>query len=78
MTNNDNTNFSGTFSKSTEVKVDVGVSRKALSIAREVDRLPPGEFCIILVKHNTKAVPWHTVIHSMNRLKIMDISGNVK
>jgi len=69
---NNNTNYSGISIK--QDIIDVGVSKRALSMAKAIDRLPPGEFCIIVVKHNTKAVPWHTIIHKMDRIQVMDIS----
>jgi hypothetical protein len=52
---------------------NLGISSRALSIAREVDRLPAGQFCIILVKHGVKAVPWHAVVHKMEKIAVMDV-----
>lgn len=37
-------------------------SRRALSLAREFDRLPPGEYQIAFVKTASRANPWEAAI----------------
>lgn len=60
-------------SETTTLDADIGVSTRALSLAREIDRLPPGEYIAILVKHHVEAVPWHFVLHKADRIRVMDI-----
>lgn len=43
--------------------LDVGVSRRALSIARMIDRLPPGKFNIVLVKADHEGERWQIEIN---------------
>lgn len=42
--------------------LDVGVSRRALSIARMIDRLPPGKFNIVLIKADHEGERWQIQI----------------
>jgi len=67
-------NDNATSSLGNLVYEDRGISDRALSIARVIDRLPAGEFCIILKKDQVKTVPWHAVFSAMERLQVMDLS----
>lgn len=64
----------GIINQQTETRVDTGISNRAHAIAREIDILPAGEYCIILKKEPTRSVPWHAVISRMDRLRVMYIA----
>lgn len=42
----------------TEIKQDVGVSPRALSLARAVDRLPSGTYNLVIQIPEVRAAPW--------------------
>jgi hypothetical protein len=39
------------------------LSQRALSLARAIDRLPPGEYSIILIKHGLETKDWFAEIN---------------
>ncbi|MEA1998252.1 MAG: hypothetical protein U9N61_02850 [Euryarchaeota archaeon] len=52
---------------------DVGISEKAIKLGKVIDRLHPGEYCVILKKPRAKPLPWHTIIYKTDRIRVMDI-----
>ncbi len=53
--------------------LDVGVSRRALSIARMIDRLPPGKFNIVLIKADHEGERWQIEIAQPVTLQKKDL-----
>ncbi len=53
--------------------LDVGVSRRALSIARMIDRLPPGKFNIVLIKADNEGERWQIQIDQPVTLQKKDL-----
>jgi hypothetical protein len=53
--------------------LDVGVSRRALSIARMIDRLPPGKFNIVLIKADNDGERWQIQIDQPVTLQKKDL-----
>jgi len=49
------------------------VSRRALSIARVIDRLPAGNFSIILLKPDIKTDNWRVEIRQSSTVQILDL-----
>lgn len=58
-----------TATSATIITVPQDVSRRALSIARTIDRLPPGEYNLSLVKPGVKAADWQIEIVRTERLE---------
>ncbi len=53
--------------------IDVGVSRRALSIARMIDRLPPGKYSILLIKGDGDGERWQIEIAQPVTLQKKDL-----
>ena len=53
--------------------VQQDVSNKALSMAREVDRLPPGNYCIVVCKPSLRGQPWNLTIEKTETVRRMDL-----
>lgn len=49
------------------------LSQKVVSLAREIDRLAPGEYFIILLKPHSKAEAWEAQLSKIDRQKTMDL-----
>ncbi|MDH5605355.1 MAG: hypothetical protein OEY93_00550 [Anaerolineae bacterium] len=64
----EDTNISATHEGLADAGLDVGVSRRALSLARVVDRLPPGEYLIRLKRSPFKTRPWQVEVLRGERL----------
>lgn len=64
----ENANISATHEELVEARVDVGISQRALSLARSVDRLPPGEYLIRLKRSPFKTCPWQVEVLREERL----------
>jgi len=45
-----------------------------VSLAREIDRLPPGEYVIRLTKCELKALPWQAEITRAEPIRTMEIN----
>lgn len=54
-----------------QIDKDHGVSSRALSVARVLDRLPEGNICVIISKEET--APWHVEFSKLDKLRVMDI-----
>jgi hypothetical protein len=48
-------------------------SARAVSIAREIDRLPPGAFTILLTKPEMPGLSWHAEILRLEILREMEL-----
>lgn len=55
-------------------RVDVGVSERAIQIARIVDRLRPGTYTIRLIKDDLRAVDWKIEIIKTELIQKMALS----
>lgn len=53
--------------------IDLGISEKAIKLGKVIDRLHPGEYCVILKKPRVKARPWHTIVYKTDRIRVMDV-----
>jgi hypothetical protein len=49
------------------------LSARVVSLAREIDRLPPGEYVIRLVKCDLKSMPWQAEIVRAESLRVMEL-----
>jgi len=50
------------------------LSARVVSLAREIDRLPPGEYVIRLTKCELKAMPWQAEITRAEPIRTMEIN----
>ena len=53
------------------------ISNKVLSLAREIDRLPPGEYSITLVKPSSKHQQWQVQIDRKETIREMNIPAQI-
>jgi len=51
----------------------VELSGEANSLAREIDRLPAGNYMIVLLKPDLKGLPWRAEILYQERLRVLDL-----
>jgi hypothetical protein len=49
------------------------LSARAVSLAREIDRLPPGDYVIRLVKCEIRALPWQAEIMREQPVRVMEL-----
>lgn len=49
------------------------LSARAVSLAREIDRLPPGDYVIRLVKCEVRAQPWQAEITREQPVRVMEL-----
>ena len=52
---------------------DIGISRCVMSIARELDRLPPGHYVLTMDKPDDKKDGWQVSIDRVEKVREMDI-----
>jgi hypothetical protein len=57
----------------TDPKPVTDLSPKVISLARMIDRLPPGDYAIRVIKGQDKAAPWHTEISGAGTVRVVDI-----
>ena len=50
------------------------LSARVVSLAREIDRLPPGEYVIRLEKGEIRADPWQAEIQRVEAVRVMELS----
>jgi len=58
---------------SDELRPVCDLSARVVSLAREIDRLPPGEYMIMLVKGELKALPWTAEIVRTEPMRVMEL-----
>jgi len=63
-----------TFTHPNIVAVQQDVSNKAQSMAREVDRLPPGTYILILHKPSLRGQNWNLQIDKAETVRRMDLN----
>lgn len=51
-------------------RIDLGISRSALSLARYIDRLPLGDYSLELIKESDG---WSVEVNAMSTLSVMNI-----
>jgi hypothetical protein len=49
------------------------LSPRVVSLAREIDRLPPGEYFIHLEKGEIRAAPWQAEIQRVEPVRVMEL-----
>jgi hypothetical protein len=49
------------------------LSPRVVSLAREIDRLPPGDYVIRLTKCDLKALPWQAEITREEPIRVMEL-----
>ena len=67
--------YTGNIGEEEEISIEINqtVSRRALYLAAQIDRLPAGEYNLIIKKHSLKDVPWHAIISKMDRMRVLDL-----
>lgn len=50
------------------------LSARVVSLAREIDRLPPGVYVITLTKCEVKALPWQAEIQRAEPIRTMELT----
>lgn len=53
------------------------LSSRALSLAREIDRLPPGDYSVRLVKPDPGGLSWHAEIIRVETIREMELPVRV-
>ena len=54
----------------------IDVSPRALSLARSIDRLPPGDHVLKIVKGQAPAAPWEVEILNEQRVRVFALLKN--
>jgi hypothetical protein len=49
------------------------LSQRVISLAREIDRLPPGEYSILVIKPDLPALSWHVVLVRQECVRTMEL-----
>jgi hypothetical protein len=49
------------------------LSARVVSLAREIDRLPPGDYVIRLTKCEVRAMPWQAEIVRTEPMRVMEL-----
>ena len=62
-----------TFTHLNIIAVQQDVSNKALSMAREVDRLPPGTYYIMVRKPSLRGQAWQMEIDKAEKVRRMEL-----
>lgn len=50
------------------------LSQRVVSLAREIDRLPPGTFTLMLVKPDLPGLSWHVEIVRVEPIRTMELA----
>lgn len=56
-----------------QAKPVTDLSQRVISLAREIDRLPAGEFLLVLVKPDLPSMSWHVEIVRRERIREMEL-----
>ena len=56
-----------------DTNTDVGISSRAIRLGKIIDRLPSGEFIIVLKKALVKDRAWKTTVYKTDKVREMDI-----
>jgi len=57
---------------------DGELSERVVRVARELDRLPPGDYNVRIVKPDLSGMAWHVEIHRVDRVNVLDLDKREK
>ena len=57
----------------TELNAPQDLRPEVVSLAREIERLPPGSYVVMLSKPDIKGVPWRAEIIKGERVRLMSL-----